>query len=64
MYVNTEEKEFDKVLKCTNIVRELVEKDDVLETGLNNAFDILEKKGDSKKVNFKDAAIIARDIIN
>lgn len=63
-YVNTEEKEFDKVLKCTNIVRELVEKDDVLETGLNNAFDILEKKGDSKKVNFKDAAIIARDIIN
>lgn len=63
-YVNTEEKEFDKVLKCTNIVKQLVEKDDVSETGLNNAFDIFEKKGDSKKVNFKDAAIIARDIIN
>lgn len=63
-YVKNEENESDKVLKCTNIIKGLVEKDDVQETGLNNAFDILEKKGDSKKVNFKDAAIIARDIIN
>lgn len=63
-YTNTEEKEFDRVLKATNIVKSLVEKDDVLETGLNNAYDILEKKGDSKKVNFKDMAIIARDVVN
>lgn len=63
-YVSNEEKEFDRVLKATNIVKNLVEKDDVLETGLNNAFDILEKKVGSKKVNFKDMAIIARDVVN
>ncbi|HCW53790.1 MAG TPA: hypothetical protein DG753_08655 [Clostridium sp.] len=63
-FVNSEQSEFDKVLKCTNIVKGLIEKDDVPETGLRSAFDILEKKTDSKKVNFKDAAIIARDIIN
>lgn len=63
-YVSNEEKEFDRVLKATTIVKELVEKDDVPETGLDNAMDILKKKGDSKKVNFKDMAIIARDIVN
>ncbi|MBE6062408.1 MAG: hypothetical protein E7207_02345 [Clostridium butyricum] len=63
-YVSNEETEFDKVIKCTNIVKSLIEKDDVSETGLNSALDIFEKKGDLKKVSFKDAAIIARDIIN
>lgn len=63
-FVSTEKNEFDKVLKCTNIVKGIVEKDDVSETGLRSGFDILEKKADSKKVSFKDAAVIARDIIN
>lgn len=63
-YVGNEENEFDRVLKATNIAKELVEKDDVLDTGADNALEILEKKGDSKKVSFKDMAIIARDIVN
>lgn len=59
----TEEKELDKVLKVVDILNEVVEFDDVLNSKKINAFDILEEKSTLKKASQRDMAIITRDLL-
>ena len=61
--VKNEEGEINKVLKIVDIVNSVVEKDDVSDIGYFNGYEILSKKGETKKVSSKDMAIITRDFI-
>ena len=56
--------EFEKVLKAVKVLDNMVSLKDIINTGLNNGYDILKTKTHSKQVSFKDMAIIARDFVN
>lgn len=56
--------EFEKVLKAVKVLDNMVSVKDIKNTGLNNGYDILKTKTQSKQVSFKDMAIIARDFVN
>lgn len=53
----------EKVLRITDIVKEVVEYDDVRDTNQKSAYAILSERGTSRKVSQKDMAIITRDFI-
>ena len=61
--ISGEAKETDKVLKVVELVNSIVEYDDVADSDLDNAYDILESKKDEKKTSLKDMAIITRDML-
>lgn len=59
-----EKDEIAKILKTVEILKTIVEVDDIKETKFLNGYDILKnKKEDSKKLSDKDVAIIERDLI-
>ncbi|MGL5087721.1 MAG: hypothetical protein ACRC68_18740, partial [Clostridium sp.] len=59
----TDDSEIDRVLKVVDIVNRIVEFDDVASSKKVNGYDILQEKGELKKVSQRDMAIIARDLM-
>ena len=55
--------EIDKVLKCIDILKNIVEYDEVADGNLIDGYEILKAKDTSKKVCGREMAIIARDLI-
>lgn len=62
-FLNEKEDEISKVLTVVDIVNSIVEFDDVEDSKYFNAYDILSKKVDGKKVSSRDMAIITRDFL-
>ncbi len=62
-FLNGKEDEISKVLTVVDIVNSIVEFDDVDDSKYFNAYDILSKKVDGKKVSSRDMAIITRDFL-
>lgn len=61
---NKEKDEVDKILKSVEILRSIVEVDDIKETKFLNGYDILKNKNEnSKKLSDRDVAILERDLI-
>ena len=62
--VKDSETEFEQVLKAVDIVRNMIQVDNINDTGLNDGYEILSRKTQSNKASFKDMAIVARDFVN
>lgn len=61
---NKEDNELDKILKTTDILKNIGDYDDIEETKYLNGYDILTNKSANKrKISKRDSAIIQRDLI-
>ena len=61
--VNNNKSELEKVLQTVDILKSIIEYDDVDSSVAKDGYAILEEKGGNKKVSDRDMAIIERDIL-
>lgn len=61
--IKESQNEMDKVLKVVDILKSIVNYDDVPDSIGNDGYSILKEKGENRKVSDRDMALIARDLI-